>query len=59
VDWDEVFEEVAARNRAQSDSVQDGLAAQRVSEAHALAVREGWSDEQGNSLLPDAGCDKE
>ncbi len=52
-DWDRAVIEIAERNRAMSDSVDPAKVAARLDEARKLAVREGWSDEEGNSLLPE------
>jgi len=52
-DWDRIAEEAADINRAASDSVHADTIVLRIKEARDLAVRQGWSDEHGNSLLPE------
>jgi hypothetical protein len=51
-DWDRIEAEIVEQNRKASDSVDPAAAAKRLDEQRQLAIREGWSDADGNTLLP-------
>jgi hypothetical protein len=59
MDWEQIEKEIAEQNRKSWDATDHEALKAKAERERQVAIRNGWMDEDGNSLLPPDEEDEE